>query len=260
MFQLYVLPPSQAAPSQPLAGHNTNGSVDSRQDIGNPQLLTIVQEAVNSTINLLGENSTITTGNTLQIVNHIVEGILSSGLCSPKCIPRTAEDLMEHFIEMNNNHGNNFKRSSTEDQHSSCLLLEKMTVGPVGEDIYYIKTNSSCRKSDVIDAVCYASDVRQEDQCSVGTQLQPIAPDFNKRINYFPHYKFQLMCGGCSSTDNECLRQHNSCYVAESKVNFAPLKRVEGQCDEDGYEKWVEGEEQEVNVDCNCRQTAVPKS
>ena len=243
-----MLPSSQAAPLLSLNGHGTKRSTT----LGNQPLLNIVQEAVDSTVNLLGENATITNDNTFHLVNHIVAGLLSAGInFSPKCMPKPEEDLKREFLEANINN------SSSALNNNICLTLEKMTVGRatgMEENIYYIKTNSSCTNDVVIDSACYGSGKGQQNQCSLSTHLQLIAANRNKRRNYFPQYTLQLMCGGCSFTDTECIRTHNSCYVDEKIDSFIPLKKVEGSCDNNGYELWTKDPEQTQNVvvACSC--------
>ena len=237
IFQLNTCPVSNAAPGV-LNNLSTNTATSSESK--QLQLQTIVQEAVNSSIQLLGDSTNLTT----QLVNNIVEKLQDAGVSIPKkCLPLSAEQLVQKFYE----------RNTMSESVDSCLLMDKMTTGPgLMDDAFFLKTNSSCRDDIHIDAVCFET----EAQCSVSTSLQRIAANSGDTNHYFPQYKLELSCGGCSQQDNACIEQRNNCFTQEAIETFYPLKLVQGACDENGYEDWIldRSLKQNTIVACGCQQ------
>ena len=89
--------------------------------------------------------------------------------------------------------------------------------------------------------------------CSIDTELKPlVAAHF--RENYFPRYISQMACGGCRASDRQCQEKNQGCFVEEKVEGLDLLKRIEGQCDEDGFEKWVVDNKTKYNavVACSC--------
>ena len=244
VFQLYSLPVSLAAPAPRLGpiSYVTSQSTDVAS--ASNQLKTIVQQAVNNSVSALGMNTTLNNNITCELVNNIITNLLSAGIDTPlQCRPKPTEDLIQHFLSGNAGFSQGF---------NACLGLDQLMVPELGEKIYFVATNSSCRKDIRIDADCYGA-ITQENQCSMGTELRPIAADLGK--NYFPRYMVQMTCEGCSEHDTQCRERHGSCYAKKQVNQFHLLKRITDRCDSNGYEKWVlDRPLRSATVACSCQQ------
>ena len=222
---------SDAAPAAELAT-NQNTDIASSSN----QLRTAVQQAVNSSIQDLGVDTTLDTNTSCRLVNDIVTKLLAAGVkTTPRCKPRTLEQLKQLFMDSILN-----RPGFSSHDNNNCLGLEKLS--GFEEDIYYVTTSSSCPQTRIhIDPVCYGSGNQSQTECSMDTELQPISDDLDELENYFPRFKLQIMCRGCSISDSDCLREHNNCYVNEKRSpRFFPLKRdTTDECDSNGYEKWI---------------------
>ena len=243
IYHLHSLPLSDAAPVAEL--DRTSGYATSQNNaISSTELSTVVREAVSSSVETLGANATLNNSTTCQLVNNIVTKLLEAGVqATPKCKPRTPQELKQMFLNSTLNSG--FGSQSND----SCLGLEKLT--GVKDNIYYITTSSSCStsRSVEINPVCYVNG-----HCSMSTELQPIADDTDELKNYFPRYMLQVMCNGCSRGDDHC----NGCYVLKKRSPlFYPLRRdtYDSTCDENGYERWIFSDQpKDAVVACSCRQ------
>lgn len=247
IYQLHSLPLSIAAPVAELdqmAAYATSQSAMSSN-----QLRSVVQQAVSSSVKTLGANATLNNSTTCQLVSNIVTKLLEAGVqTTPQCKPKALKDLKQLFLNSTLNSPGFGSQSQ-----DGCLGLEKLTGL---RDVYYITTSSSCPTSRNIhiDPVCYGNGNRSH--CSMDTELQPIIDDLDELENYFPQYMLQIVCRGCSRNDDQCLQEHNSCYVHEKlSPLFRPLRRITGKCDENGYEKWIlDHEAKQAVVACSCRQ------
>ena len=240
---LHSLPLSNAAPVAEL-DRTSSYATSQNNAISSTKLSTVVREAVSSSVETLGANTTLNNSTTCQLVNNIVTKLLEAGV-QAKCKPRPLQELKQMFLNSTLNSG-----FSTQN-HDSCLGLEKLP--GVKDNIYYVTTSSSCStsRSIQIDSVCHGNG-----NCSMNTELQPIINDTDELENYFPQYVLQIMCSGCSRDDGNCLVEHNQCYVSEKKSSpFYPLKRDTRNCDENGYENWTLDRDQpkEPVVACSCR-------
>ena len=244
IYQLHSFPLSVAAPVDQMAAYATRQSAMSSN-----QLRSVVQQAVSSSVEILGTNTTLTNSTTCQLVSNIVNKLLEAGIqTTPQCKPKTLKELKQQFL----NSVLNSPGFGSQSQ-DGCLGLEKLTGL---KDVYYITTSSSCPTSHNIhiDPVCYGNG--NHSHCSMDTELQPIVDDLDQLENYFPQYMLQIVCRGCNITDAHCLQERNSCYVHEKQSPpFRPLRRITGECDENGYEKWILDEvELAAVVACSCRQ------
>lgn len=252
IYQLCLLPFSNAAPVARFDQVATYAM--SQNTMTTNQLRTVVQQAVSSSVETLGTNTTLNNDTTCQLVNNIVDKLLEAGVRTPKCKPRTLEQLKQQFLESTLN-SDGFSSQS----NGNCLGLEKLT--GFRDDIYYITTSSSCSSTARniqnihIDPVCYGNG--NHSHCSMDTELQPIVNNLVELENYFPQYMLQIVCRGCKRNDDHCLEEHNNCYVYEKKSpGFHPLKRsATDECDDNGYEKWeLDTKQLKAVVACSCSQ------
>lgn len=248
IYQLHSLPFSEAAPVVQL--DQVTAYAMRQNTVSSNQLRTVVQQAVSSSVETLGANTTLNNSTTCQLVNNIVDKLLEAGVrATPQCKPKTLEQLKQLFLDSTLNNPRFNSQSG-----KNCLGLEKLT--GLSEDTYYITTSSSCPTAHNIhiDPVCYGNG--NHSHCSMDTKLQPIIEDLIELENYFPRYMLQIVCRGCKRNNDSCLEEHNNCYAYEKRSPpFHPLKRVTGECDDNGYEKWKLDEEQlRAVVACSCRQ------
>ena len=245
---LHSLPLSDAAPVAEL-DQTSSYATSQNNAISSTKLSTVVREAVSSSVETLGANATLNNSTTCQLVNNIVTKLLEAGV-QAKCKPRPLQELKQLFLNSSLN-----SEFGTQN-HDSCLGLEKLP--GVKDNIYYVTTSSSCsisRSIQIDSEHCYGNG--NHSHCSMNTELQPIINATDELENYFPQYVLQIMCSGCSRDDDNCLMEHNRCYVSEKKSTpFYPLKRDTRNCDENGYEKWIFDQDQpkEPVVACSCRQ------
>lgn len=264
-----LLPLTYAAPLELEVESNTSDKTDSTEedehidstDIGTSisptdQLTAAVQRAVNSSLEILGENSSLDSDTTGQLVSNIVTNLLAAGVKTPSpCKLKTVEQLKEQFLEIWVQN-----RALWKNNANDYLRLKRMK--SLKEDIYYVDASSTDieRFSQVrIDPICYGGENHSEGQheCSMHPELRPIVDDEDELKNYFPRYMLQMACEGCSKQNQSCLRRHNGCYV-ENIVGstFHPLKRLTGKCDKNGYERWKIDSTKRVDTigACSCRQ------
>ena len=251
IYQFHSFPVmSDAAPVAEL-DQTAIYSTSQSNAVSSSQLSAVVEQAVSSSVETLGANATLNNSTTCQLVNNIVTKLLEAGVqTTPKCKPRTLQELKQKFLDSEINS----EGFSPQSPHDGCIGLEKLT--GFKNDIYYISTSSSCTATSNnirIDPVCYGNG--NHSHCSMDTELQPIIEDVDQLENYFPQYVLQIVCRGCSKNDNQCLQEHNSCYVHEKRSpSFHALRRDTSECDENGYEKWIFDDAQHVVVACSCRQ------
>ena len=250
ILQLYAIPKGQGAPAGPKLLDRSSDVADSAN-----QIQYIVQEAVNKS---LGNTSALTANSTFtELINKIVENLLSAGIEGPElCKPKPLDTLRSQFLTDNINYHTIPISSSTSCQsgsNSSCLQLDRL-ITHYDEDIYYVGSRGSahaCTKTAIeVQSACYGTR-GEPNKCSIGSEIQPIRP--NSQEDYFPKFKLQITCGGCARGDMECRRQHGDCYAQKIRREFYPLKRVLGECGEDGFEKWtLDSKSESITVACNC--------
>lgn len=194
------------------------------------QLQAIVECAVNDSISALGDNAILNVNNTLEFVNTIVRNLLDAGVTAPlRCKSKPGHALKQQFLSsLLANNGNAF-------DGKACLRLDE--VPELGESGYILTTSSSCTNDVAINLTCFGT-ANQQNQCDMETRFQPIVKESRFRENYFPRYMSHMICSGCNRYDIECLEEHRRCYAQEKREPFHLLKRMDGQCDENGFEKW----------------------
>lgn len=249
-FELYAAPLCNAVPSL-APRQNVTHSTPSINDMtlsSSSQLQAIVERAVNDSISALGDNIILNVNNTREFVNTIVQNLMYAGVTAlQRCKPKPGHALKQQFLlnlQVND--------AGTRDDNA-CLRLDQ--VPELGDHGYVLTTSSSCKNDISINLTCFGTR-NQQNQCYMETKFQPIVEE-SIRENYFPRYMSHMICRGCKPYDIECLEEHRRCYAQEKREPFRLLKRMEGQCDENGFEQWQldSTTEHTAVVACDCLRT-----
>ena len=246
-IELYSAPLCNAAPSLVPRQHIAH-SIPSMSNVtssSSSQLQAIVERAVNDSISALGDNVILNSNNMLEFVNRVVKNLVDAGITAPlQCKPKPGNALKQQFLSG--------LRTSTETNmtihdDNACLRLDE--VPELGDNGYILTTSSACKDDISINLTCFGSN-NQQNQCFMKTTFKTITEE----SNYFPRYMLQMTCSGCSPFDTECLVEHRGCYADEKRQPFHLLKRVEGQCDENGFEQWQRDDttQHAAVVACGC--------
>lgn len=249
-FELHTAPLCNAAPGLAPRQHIAY-SIPSTSNMtlsSSSQLQVVVECAVNDSISVLGDNVILNVNNTLEFVNTIVRNLVDAGVTAPlQCKPKPGNALKQQFLD-------NLQAENTETHDgNACLRLDE--VPELGDNGYILTTSSSCKDDVSINLTCFGAKY-QQNQCFMETTFQTIVEE-SFRENYFPRYMSQMTCRGCSPFDTQCLNKHRGCYADERRQLFYLLKRVEGQCDENGFEKWqIDSTQHTAVVACGCHSLA----
>ena len=239
-FELYTAPLCNAVPSlaprQPITPSTSVMNNTAVTFSSSSQLQAIVECAVNDSISALGDNIILNVNNTLEFVNTIVRSLLDAGVTAPlRCKPKPGHALKQQFLS-----SLQFNDADVTLGGKACLRLDE--VPELGESGYILTTSSSCKNDLEINLTCFGTR-NQQNQCYMETKFQSFSE------NYFPRYLSHMICRGCNAHDIECLEEHGLCYTLEKQETFHLLKRLEGQCDENGFEQW--------QIDATTKHTAV---
>lgn len=194
----------------------------------------VVEEAVRETSTTC--NNLTSNDITDDLTNNIVQKFEEKGLSvANKCKPQTNQKLRELF-EAN--------------RGSTCITLTSINLPHQGstKEVFMVSTTSSCSGTLRVDAQCSEGDVAR---CSSNTTMEYITDHTQE---YFPRFILSVKCGECSKSDTECLNRNNRCASVAHNKMFKLLKRVEDECDDEGFEKWeADTEDKHINVGCSCR-------
>ncbi len=234
--QLVTAVPVTIATAIKIRDHITKRDINSHRQNQDEEFLSRVEQAVNNSFPQLSIEEI-----KKNLTKNIVKELLESRIIVMQCKPRSENYLASLFLRSNS---------------PSCLRLSlhntSMESIEESEIDYVVSANDSCR---VIThhQFCTSQQPNGLTACPSNTSLHKITPGSQSDV-YFPRYMLNVDCYGCSIPYNpSCSPQAPGCFYEEKTVRFRLLKR-NGECDSEGYEKWIAGDRLlTVNAGCSCK-------
>lgn len=237
-WQEKVLPLTEAAPGVLLTATDIIIPIAKRETTEQDDLSSRVQQAVQSSFSSL--NISV---NPVELTTSIVKELKDGGIpeCRRVCKPKGKASLAKQFL-----------KAHSPDCSITLQSIELQSIGD-GLTIYAVSGNTSCQQV-TYQSECFLQqgESSQQAACSWKSQFAEIV---DLSDNYFPRYILDVTCYGCQDDDIECLATTNHCYYEEKLLEFYPLKRKDGECDDNGFEMWEADTSKHLSVNggCDCR-------
>ena len=235
-WQEKSLPLTEAAPGVLLTATDIT-PIAKRETTEQDDLRLRIEQAVQSSFSNL--NISV---NPEELTTRIVKELKDGGVpeCRRVCKPKEKASLAKQF-----------QRAHSFD----CVTLQNIELQSIGNGltIYAVSGNTSCQQV-TYQSECFPQQGASSQQaaCSWKSQFAEIV---DLSDDYFPRYILDVTCYGCKESDFECLANTRNCYYEEKSLEYYPLKRKDGECDDNGFEIWEADASKHLSVNggCDCR-------